>query len=523
MMDAEKNDFCDFCYFAPVGPHILPDFPTHCLPPILKAYSEQIEESLQVVNQMIGPVLLGVASLCIRGEYKISPKADWEEPLNLYVLVINNPSEKKSPVLKEVLTPVYEYVDKVNKERGPVIKKDQLRKKVLYNQIEKALKSQGSRAVNTTIDKTEPGKRKIAKIAKIAGDLVTEEQILEMQDELADLEENGVKLLTLLADDFTTEALVKLLHENNEKIAVASAEGGMFGMMAGRYSSQPNLDIFLKGYSGEPYTSHRASGRTEMLSAPTVSLVLMIQPIVLAEALNNVEFRERGLMARFLYSRAGTKAGSRKFRTGPIAPEVRQAWRDLIRELLDISVQEWHHDRILTLGEEAENLAEAFFYQVEAMYQEYEEMEDWIGKFFGQTMRIAGVIHVIEHRLNSGNVEISAETMKNAIEIGRYFLAQADYVFRLSGLYDSPRVKDAKYILRRIDETGKVQLSKRDVYDKCKNKKGFETVNSEAFTGGLEELRDRGYIKLDSMKSGGRGRPTVMITLNPEYIKGREE
>ena len=38
------------------------------------------------------------------------------------------------------------------------------------------------------------------------------EQILEMQDELADLEENGVKLLTLLADDFTTEALVKLLH-----------------------------------------------------------------------------------------------------------------------------------------------------------------------------------------------------------------------------------------------------------------------------------------------------------------------
>ena len=84
---------------------------------------------------MIGPVLLGVASLCIRGEYKISPKADWEEPLNLYVLVINNPSEKKSPVLKEVLTPVYEYVDKVNKERGPIIKKDQLRKKVLYNQI----------------------------------------------------------------------------------------------------------------------------------------------------------------------------------------------------------------------------------------------------------------------------------------------------------------------------------------------------------------------------------------------------
>lgn len=502
------NGFEAFEAFAALDSSKLKKFPASCLPPILEDYSNQIEESLQVVNQMIGPALLGVVSICIRGEYDISPKTDWTESINLYMLVINNPSEKKSPVLKEILRPVYMYVDKENKNKSPRIIAEKLRKNILSKQIENAL-----RTISTKASKASKG-------TKGASELVTEDKILDIQTELADLEENGEKPLTVLADDFTTEALVKLLHENDEKIAVASAEGGIFGMMAGRYSTQPNIDIFLKGFSGEPYVSHRVSGRTETLKKPLIALLLMVQPIIATEAFNNREFRERGLLARFLYSKAGTRIGKRAYRTKAIDPKVRQAWDDLITDLLKMS--EWDHPKTIYLSDEADQLGEEFFNEIEAnLYDTYEDMSDWIGKFFGQTMRIAGVLHVIENRMNAANVKVSAETMKNAIEIGRYFLDHAIYVFLYSGLYDPQEVKDAKYILKRMESTGAEQFSKRDLYQLCRRKTGFETADSEAFVKGLEELRKRGYIKKERIATGGR--PTESVILNPEYLEYRKE
>ena len=62
------NGFEAFEAFAALDSSKLKKFPASCLPPILEDYSNQIEESLQVVNQMIGPALLGVVSICIRGE-----------------------------------------------------------------------------------------------------------------------------------------------------------------------------------------------------------------------------------------------------------------------------------------------------------------------------------------------------------------------------------------------------------------------------------------------------------------------
>lgn len=111
--------------------------------------------------------------------------------------------------------------------------------------------------------------------------------------------------------------------------------------------------------------------------------------------------------------------------------------------------------------------------------------------------------------------------MKNAIEIGRYFLDHAIYVFLYSGLYDPQEVKDAKYILKRMESTGAEQFSKRDLYQLCRRKTGFETADSEAFVKGLEELRKRGYIKKERIATGGR--PTESVILNPEYLEYRKE
>lgn len=89
-----------------------------------------------------------------------------------------------------------------------------------------------------------------------------------------------------------------------------------------------------------------------------IALLLMVQPIIATEAFNNREFRERGLLARFLYSKAGTRIGKRAYRTKAIDPKVRQAWDDLITDLLKMS--EWDHPKTIYLSDEADQLGEEF-------------------------------------------------------------------------------------------------------------------------------------------------------------------
>jgi hypothetical protein len=54
-----------------------------------------------------------------------------------------------------------------------------------------------------------------------------------------------------VVDDVTAEALTSFLAEQGGRAAVISTEGGIFDIIAGRYSKSPNMDIYLKGHSGD--------------------------------------------------------------------------------------------------------------------------------------------------------------------------------------------------------------------------------------------------------------------------------
>ena len=67
-----------------------------------------------------------------------------------------------------------------------------------------------------------------------------------------------------LVDDVTPEKLADLLGEHGERMGVLSAEGGIFQVIAGRYSEgrADGLDLFLKGHSGD-YLPIDRIGRTD--------------------------------------------------------------------------------------------------------------------------------------------------------------------------------------------------------------------------------------------------------------------
>ena len=73
----------------------------------------------------------------------------------------------------------------------------------------------------------------------------------------------------LVADDVTPEAAGTLLAEQNGRLGILSAEGGILGIIAGRYNNNiPNMDIWLKGHSGDPIRIDRKGRPPEYIPNP---------------------------------------------------------------------------------------------------------------------------------------------------------------------------------------------------------------------------------------------------------------
>lgn len=76
----------------------------------------------------------------------------------------------------------------------------------------------------------------------------------------------------LWAQDVTPEQLGVRLAEQGERLALLSAEGGLFENFAGRYSKEKSvkIDLLLQAYDGAPHRVDRLSRRTSIEVAPAV-------------------------------------------------------------------------------------------------------------------------------------------------------------------------------------------------------------------------------------------------------------
>lgn len=153
-----SEGFGDFGDFEKPDTDKLPHFPTESLPPIIGNYAHAVAESLQVSEDMAAVAILGIVSLSVMGSFYIEPKTDWIEPLNLYILITARPSERKTPVLKEVSAPVYEYAKEENERRRPLYDKYLTQKKILENRINDLIgkASKGAKGKEPVINSQNP-------------------------------------------------------------------------------------------------------------------------------------------------------------------------------------------------------------------------------------------------------------------------------------------------------------------------------------------------------------------------------
>ena len=475
--------------FEPPNASKLPAFPVEQLPPVLRDFAQAVAENIQVSVDMPSLQVLAVMALCLQGKFIINPKPGWVEPLNLYAVTVARPSDRKSPTVQACTRHLREWVREENAQRRPLVDEYNMKRAILTKRI--------TGMIEQASKPTAKGK-------------TGTDDIVEAQYQLADLEREEVKYLRLLADDVTPEALISLMADNNGRMAIVSDEGGIFDIAAGRYSDRVNLDGFLKAYSGTAIQIDRKGRASENIDHPALTMSLTVQPAVLEAIMGNGEFSGRGFLARFLYSLPVSTVGHRGYETGRVPLEVETAYNQLQDALL--AIEDTGEARVIKLSSEAHSESKRFFEALEPrLLNDLEEIEEWAGKYHGQIMRIAGIIHCCLYGREAAKEPVSLDTIQRAEAIGEYFLEHAQAAFRVMGLADRPEEKDAKYILKRLEADGRMELSKRDLHQLCRGK----IKRVEDMEPGIVELCKRGYIVVEVVKTGERGRPTEIVKVNP--------
>jgi hypothetical protein len=347
-----------------------------------------------------------------------------------------------------------------------------------------------------------------------------EEMVLKGKAQIEDLQDVSMQLanfrevmpMRLYVDDVTTEKLTSVLSENGGTAAILSAEGGIFDMLSGIYTKNVNIDVFLKGHSGDSIRVDRIGRNSESIMNPALTVLLAVQPNVLSGIMSNGTFRGRGLTARFMYCMPQSRVGDRLYRTQPIPDEVSRCYEVTIHNLLD--EEKPQTPELIYLSPETDKLLEAFAGEVESkLKNEYSDIPDWAGKLVGAVLRISGLLCRAANAKCADFQDIpeskivSPEQMTGAIAIGRYFTEHARAAYTLMGA--DALVKQSQYALDAILKTGLLEFNRRDLMRLCRS---FKTADAAQTV--LNHLVELGYLALkEGEQVPIKGRPS-----NPVYL-----
>ena len=397
----------------PFSDFTLPLFPTAALPETIRNYVLAVAETTQTPVDMAASSALAVLALCVQGNYRVRGKEDWTEPTNLFVVIVAEPSERKSAIVHFMTVPLNAYEAEYNCRNAAALEENKMSKRILEKR---------QRSIEDQVSK---GKAERSELSSVA-------------DEVAGFRE--LAPLRLYVDDVTTEKLTSVLAECGGKAAIVSAEGGIFDVLSGMYTKNVNIDVLLKGHAGDSIRVDRIGRNSETVMNPALTVLLTVQPNVLSGLVQNSTFRGRGLTARFLYSLPTSFVGKRKYRTAAIPQAVTDAYGRLISSLLADKPNEPPEE--ITLSNEADILLEAFAIELEPkLKDELADISDWAGKLTGAILRISGILCRAKAVRSYDFLEVpdplvvDEGTMADAITIGRYFMEHATTARVLSVLF----------------------------------------------------------------------------------------
>lgn len=470
----------------------LPEFPVEAiLDDVCREMVVEVSNVIQIDPGFPATILLGALSTTAHRKFEID-LVTHREHSNLYLAGVLDSGERKSPTANIMLRPLYDYENLKQDEVKTAIHSEKSQRTVKENRI-KFLQLKAAK-----------GKDKVKAQEAI-------QEAAELSNELLINPEPSLPLYT--CNDVTTEKLAVLMAENNEQMSVLSSEGGIFDIMAGRYSEgQGNIDLYLQSYSHEPVSIHRIGRASIVLRNPCLTICLGIQPLVIDEIGRHKRFRGRGLLARFLYAKCKPRAGNRPRREQRADDGIVSRYYEHITNLMGIQFTE---TVIVRLSQDAQAVWNDFYNDIDkemAPGGKLCHLKDWGNKLPGAVARLAGLFHFLKYGSDIGNHPIPVDIIGAACAIGIYFMEHAIAVFNI--MSEPENVKIAKTILEYIKREIPVSFKGRDVM-RHTNLQSMEEVHS-----GLELLCQRAFIRPKVKENcRGFGRPEATVyEVNPRFL-----
>jgi hypothetical protein len=474
----------------PLRERAVPAIRSDLFPGALGDMARAAAKATETPEELAGLLGTAVASSCVAKKAVIEIEPGYSEPLNVYVAVAMESGNRKTSVFLLMTRPLVDWEHREAKRLEPEIKRAKSERKSMEARIDqlRAMAAKPKQELNTSLIN----------------------QIAEIEASLPDVPQPP----RLWTQDVTPEKLAVLMQQQRERMAVFSDEGGIFDILAGRYSGVPNLDIVLQGHSGSPVRVDRATRETVMLQNPILTFGISPQPDVLAHLSDTPGFRGRGLLARYLYDLPISPLGSRLLSPAPCPVETVKAYRELIERLLELSPPEdeggvWQPWR-LELSEGAYRIWKEFQRAIETLMREggkLEYLRDWASKLPGAAARIAGVFHCVTSSLTK-TVIVEAETMRRAVDLATPLIDHALAAFDLMGCDE--RVAGALKILAWVRREGLKTFTVRDCFHA--HQRRFKQVR--AMQPSLELLVEHGYLRR-LPKPEVAHRPSEPFEVNP--------
>ena len=456
----------------PLGVVDLPPFPLHALPGWIQEWCEAIALSTQTPPDLAAMLALSVLSAALAKKVKVVVKGDWSEPVNIWVVVVMAPSSGKSPVFRRALEPLRQWEresdERIAAERIEAKDHLEIEEGVLARLVEKARKAKDKIERADLREQIKEQRREIEKVVVPSSDV-------------------------LIADNSTPEALNGLLAKNHGRIAVMSDEGGIFALLAGRYSNgNAAVDDINKGFTGEQIRVNRRT-RDEYIDNPAVTMGVTVQPVVLKELWSNEAMRGRGFLARPLVVVPRSNVGYRDspYRTPAVPAHLSAAFADNVKSLLAIDLPD--EPRVLPLDKAAIDVIEGLWKNLEPRRRPGDDMAsaelaEWSGKLHSSVHRIAALLQMADNPSAAG---VDAEHAWAAVQIGRYCIAHAQVAFAAAA--EPKDVQDARKLLALLVRLDKSPVTRREVHQRIKRQLNASELDEAALV-----LEAKSYLRRTS-------------------------
>lgn len=484
----------------PLDEVILPEFPIEAFPDPLRLMCQAVANSTETPIELAAMLGLAAVATCTQRVFEVAADASYSEPLNLWTVSALESGNRKTAVFTAMTEPLRakerEWCEHA-KARIAQAESDR-------DTMEARIKALRSRAANT------------ADSADIANLQVEIDQLRTSMPEVPTVPR-------LWAQDITPEKLGALMAENGERLAILSDEGGLFDILAGRYSNGvPNLDTFLQSHAGAMVRVDRGTRPPVVMYRPALTIGLSPQPGVLRGLTGKAGFRDRGLLARFLFTLPASRLGYRSLRTQPVSEAVRNAYQAMLCALLSVEPARDASGNplpfVLRICPEALHEWQEFAGRVEfnlRPQEQYEHIKDWAGKLPGAALRVAGNLHCVQHANRQPWAEVlSLETMRGALTMLTVLSQHALAVFGLMGA--DPAMEGARKVWHRIERERKPAVTARQCFEWLKGT--FPRMAD--LEPALSILVERGYFIPQEDQREGKGRHSRPFLINTMLTEG---